>query len=90
MGGGAVVKTDTLNATEKPVWDFKLFDATDKELLATPLKVTVKDADTWPNSDDELGTCDLTVTQTDLDAGQLVADCKTKVKNVTFSFTVVP
>ncbi|MBU0611791.1 MAG: C2 domain-containing protein [Armatimonadetes bacterium] len=86
LGGGALVKAPYVQDSEKPVWDFKLFDATDKELLATQLKVHVADDDGWPNPDDELGTCDLTVAQTELDAGKLVADCGTKVKNLTFSF----
>lgn len=86
LGGGAAVKTDFVEDSETPKWDKKLFDATDAELLATKLTVVVKDDDGWPNPDDELGACELTVEQTHLDAGTLVADCPDKVKNLTFSF----
>jgi hypothetical protein len=86
LGGGAVVKTPDVDGSETPKWDFKLFDATSTELLATKLTVTIKDNDGALNPDDTLGTCELTVTQTDLDAGTLVSDCTEKVKNLTFSF----
>lgn len=85
LGGGAPVKSPAIDASETPKWDFKVFDATDAELLATKLTVTVKDDDGALNPDDELGSCELTVEQTHLDAGTLVADCPDKVKNLTFS-----
>ena len=86
LGGGAPVKTGSIDNSEAPKWDFKVFDATDKELLTTKLTVVVKDDDGLLNKDDLLGECELTVTQKELDAGTLVSDCTEKVKNLTFSF----
>ncbi len=85
LGGGAVVKTPIVKDTLAPVWDFKLFDATDKELTSNKLMVTIYDKDfDW---DDKMGVCEISVTAAALTAHTLTTACGPDVKNLRFSFT---
>jgi hypothetical protein len=86
LGDGAVVKTPIVN-DKLPVWDFKLFDATDNELTTKKLKVRILDDEQWPLSSEEMGVCEISITAQALAAGSLTTSCGADVKDLKFSFT---
>lgn len=86
LGDGAVVKTPIIN-DKLPVWDFKLFDATETELTTKKLKVRILDDEQWPLSPEEMGVCEISVTPAALVAGTLTTACGADVKDLKFTFT---
>ncbi len=88
LGTQTAVKTPVVDSP-KPVWDFKLFQATDKELTTSKLKVTIYDND-WPDKDDVMGTCEISATSQALTSGSLITACGAGVKGLEFRFSLVP
>ena len=88
LGTGTAVETPEQSNTTTPVWDFKLFDATEVDLLAQKLMVTILDADTVFN--DTVATCEIGITASALSSGELTTACETNVKSLKFTFKQLP
>lgn len=88
LGTGTAVETPVQANTDTPVWDFKLFDASEVDLLAQKLMVVIYDEDTVFN--DTMATCEIGITAQALASGELTTACETAVKNLKFTFKAIP
>ncbi|MBW2733501.1 MAG: hypothetical protein JRH20_14030 [Deltaproteobacteria bacterium] len=87
LGNGVEVISSWIEDTESPVWDDAKMDVDRARLLSETLHVEVWDDD---YEHDELGRCDLTITEAHLTAGELVTDCgkgEIVTRNLKITFT---
>jgi hypothetical protein len=83
---GTMYPTPVLANTNEPVWDADLFSASAADLRSNPIDVKLIDEDTGLNMNDELGTCSLQVTESALNAGELVQSCGQYAQGLKFTF----
>ncbi|MBW2732282.1 MAG: hypothetical protein JRH20_07790, partial [Deltaproteobacteria bacterium] len=77
LGNDEETESSWIEDTETPVWDDAKIDVDRARLLSEKLHVEVWDNDDGigVNPDEELGRCDLSVTEADLSAGELITTC---------------
>lgn len=87
--GGQTQSTTPKSDTYTPTWDEYMFTVSASSLSATGMVIGIYDDDTWPASDQLIGGCKVTVSDSVLLAGSgYVTNCGSTgdVKKVTFKF----
>jgi len=86
--GSTSGKSTTKNDTYSPVWNELVVTATAGSLFTHGLAVKVWDLDQWPASNQLIGSCKVTVSESVLVSGSGTMVCGMDVKQLKFAFTV--